>query len=226
MTISTVCSGRRRTAINRLALLSPTPSRPSLAATPARGSLRLEAQPACADAATLYPEFAPLVSRLVRQYGDDPQMREDLVGEIYCRFSAFVGAYDPSRGIPLRAYLIDQLTLSVFNWARGRRRDRGREASLEAQPVTFASRHSADPTPDWDQAIETESIQAALPAAIAALSERQRRVVIWRYYEQRSFEEIAELMGIQKATARSLLRNGLNNLRRWVAQSGLEWQQP
>ena len=55
---------------------------------------------------------------------------------------------------------------------------------------------------------------AALPAAIAGLSERQRQMVIWRYYEDRSFEEIAGLLQTQPATVRSLLRHALANLRR------------
>jgi DNA-directed RNA polymerase specialized sigma24 family protein len=45
---------------------------------------------------------------------------------------------------------------------------------------------------------------------------RQRKIVIWRYYEERSFEEIASILQIQPATARSLLRHGLNNLRKHV----------
>lgn len=216
---------RGQTAVGRLALLASSPRRNgALAPCPPVG---LCADPAGAvlDAAQIYPEFAPLVSRLIRQYGDTPQMREDLVGEIYCRFAAFVSAYEPSRGIPLRAYLVDQLTLSVFNWARGRRRDRNRETSLEAQPDTITSARAGDPTSDWDHALQTEAIRAALSMAIEALPTRQRRVVILRYYEERSFEEIARIMGIREATARSLLRNGLNNLRQWVAECGLEWSQ-
>src|SRR5437764_237732 len=58
------------------------------------------------DCDSLFAEFQPLVQRLIRQYGDEPELREDLIGEIYCRFCALVHAYDPSRGIPLRPYLV------------------------------------------------------------------------------------------------------------------------
>ena len=224
-TSGTTCAYGRRTAIDRLALRAPSHGRKDTAPFLRSTTSCETAIPPRLDPAALYPEFAPLVSRLVRQYGDDPQMREDLVGEIYFRFAAFVAAYDPERGIPLRAYLVDQLTLSVFNWARARRRDRGREASIHAQSAAFATSHAVDPTSDWDHALATERIAAALPAAIEALPGRQRCVLIWRYYEQRSFEDIAGIMGIQSATARSLLRNALNNLRRWAAQNGFEWEQ-
>src|SRR5207247_397741 len=64
----------------------------------------------CRERDTLWVEFQPLVRRLVRQYGDTLEMREDLAGEIYCRFCALLDAFDPNRGVPLRPYLVRQLT--------------------------------------------------------------------------------------------------------------------
>ena len=58
-----------------------------------------------------------------------------------------------------------------------------------------------------------------LPAAIESLPVRQRNVVIWRYFEERYFEEIADLLGVQLSTARSLLRHGLNNLRKAIGST-------
>ena len=77
-----------------------------------------------------------------------------------------------------------------------------------AQPV--------DPSRQWDRHLMTQEVLHALPAAIAKLPPRQRQVVVWRYYESRSFEEIAATLRVRPATARSLLRHGLNNLRRQV----------
>jgi len=62
--------------------------------------------------------------------------------------------------------------------------------------------------------MHTHEVLRQLPDAIALLPLRQRQVVIWRYYEGRSFESIAETLEIQAATVRSLLRHGVNNLRR------------
>src|SRR5688572_23559694 len=66
----------------------------------------------------LYAEFQPLVRRLLRQYGDCPELRLDLVGEIYHRFCLLVADFDPGRGIPLKAYLVRSLTASVYSYAR------------------------------------------------------------------------------------------------------------
>src|SRR5947209_20458060 len=63
----------------------------------------------------LYAEFQPLVRRLIRQYGgDNAELREDLAGEIYYRFCQLLEVYDPERGVPLRPYLVRQLTASVY----------------------------------------------------------------------------------------------------------------
>ena len=81
---------------------------------------------------------------------------------------------------------------------------------------------SNDPTPDWDHSLVLQGVRNSLPEAIQSLPKRQRNVVIWRYYEERSYEEIASLLGVQVSTARSLLRHGLNRLRRQVMVSPSE----
>jgi len=171
---------------------------------------------------TLFADFQPLVRRLIRQYGEDPELRQDLAGEIYYRFCNLVDAYDPSRGIPLRAYIVRTLTASVYTYSRSQWRRQHREVSLEADNGTVEPAESfIDPSGQWDSALLTQEVLNTLPAAIAELPLRQRQVVIWRYYESRSFEEIAEMLQIRPATARSLLRHGLNNLRRKVSASPL-----
>jgi RNA polymerase sigma factor (sigma-70 family) len=166
------------------------------------------------DRDVLYAEFAPLVRSLIRQHGQDADMREDLAGEIYCRFCALLDAFDPSRGIPLRPYIVGQLSRATYSYARQQWSIKKREASWEIEEERLEQTVTHDPTTDWLAALAQDEASALLPEAMAKLPVRQSSVVIWRYYEERSFEEIAELLGVQPATARSLLRHGLNNLRK------------
>ena len=172
----------------------------------------------------LYADFFPLVRRLLRQFGEEPELRQDLQGEIYCRFCALLDVYDPNRGVPLRPYLVRQLTASVYTYARQYWRRRQREVSLEADGALDQPRQPDDPTPQWDNQMIMHRAIESLPDAIAMLTLRQRQVVIWRYYESRSFDEIAEALHIQVATARSTLRHALNNLRRMMAQTQIEME--
>ncbi|HLJ57939.1 MAG TPA: sigma-70 family RNA polymerase sigma factor [Chthonomonadaceae bacterium] len=176
-----------------------------------------------ADCDALFAEFQPLVQRLIRQYGDEPELREDLYGEIYCRFCALVRAYDPSRGIPLRPYLVHQLAYSVYSFVRRQWRRHKREISLEVESVSRAIPTSEDVSAKWDDAMMLQKVQAGLPHAISQLSQRQRQVVIWRYYESRSFDEIAERLNIRLATARSTLRHALKNMRRRLIEEQLNY---
>jgi len=199
----------------------------SLTAAERQSEARLRTVPVCLretiDCDRLFAEFQPLVQRLIRQYGDEPELREDLIGEIYCRFCALVHAYDPNRGIPLRPYLVHQLAYSVYSFVRRQWRRHKREISLEIDTAARAIPNTEDVSAKWDDAMMMQKVQAGLPSAISQLSLRQRQVVIWRYYDARSFEEIADRLNIQLSTARSTLRHALKNMRRKLIADQLNY---
>ncbi len=161
----------------------------------------------------LFSQFQPLVRRLLKQYADSPEQRKDLSGEIYRRFHEYFYAYDPSRGVPLRPYLVRQLTASIYSYARGQWLIRRRETSLLDRYDQELGIDCRDPTPQWNDRMDAEALMHTLPDAIEALPARQRAVVIMRYYGEHSFETISSRMGIAPATARSLLCHGCNKLR-------------
>lgn len=171
------------------------------------------------DRDALYAELAPLVRRLIRQYGQTTELRQDLAGEIYCRFCALLQAYDPQRGVPLRPYLIRQLTAATYTYARQQWRVQKREIGWDEESVERVPAATADPTSAWIEALSEQQMLASLPQAMQQLPQRQRQIVIWRYYEERSFEEMATVLGIQTATVRSLLRHGLNKMRSLLAST-------
>jgi RNA polymerase sigma factor (sigma-70 family) len=80
-----------------------------------------------------------------------------------------------------------------------------------------------DITSQWDETMVLQMVRDGLPGAISQLSLRQRQVVIWRYYDQQSFEEIAERLGVCLATARSTLRHALKNMRRSLTEANLSY---
>ena len=180
----------------------------------------------------LYEDFQPLVRRLIAQYGDEPELRQELRGEIYRRFCRLVEAFDPDRGVPLKAYLVRTLSASVYSYVLNRWRQRNREHPVAEYGMqstegfepsgttrtTLPVHHSEDPSHRWDDEMPMREVLKALPDAIARLPLRQRKVVIWRYYEARSFEEIAQALEVEPSTARSLLHHGVQALRRWIKE--------
>src|SRR5579862_4668684 len=130
------------------------------------------------DCEALFAEFAPLMRRLIRQYGRTPELRQELPGELYCRFRALLDSFDPNRGVPLRPYLVRQLTVGAYSFARKQWSHRRREAPLAEGAEGASHPSAADPTGEWDTALEKREIAASLPDMIATLPARQRQVVI------------------------------------------------
>lgn len=191
--------------------------RPALRIEPASSSMSEvnEALPgfSLSDREALYASLQPLVRRLIRQYGADPELRQDLPGEIYTRFCDFLRMYDPARGIPLKPYLINKLSASVYTYVRSQWRRERREVGLESELGESVLAEAEAPPTEWDQGLMVADVVRMLPEVISHVPPRQRQVVIARFYEGRSFEDIAEQLGIRPATARSLLRHGLNRMR-------------
>ena len=163
---------------------------------------------------TLFAQFMPLVNRLVRQYGKTPEMRQDLPGEIYYLFHTLLDRYDPERGIPLRPYLVRQLSAATYSLVRKQWREQAHELPLEESGYQCDRRlATSDPTPQWDTALQQRQFAAMLPRLIQKLPLRQRQVLILRYYENHSFKEIAHVLNIEQSSVRSLLRYAMKRLR-------------
>ncbi len=64
-----------------------------------------------------------------------------------------------------------------------------------------------------DASLETRETQAVVQAAIQALEEEYRAVLVLRDIEERSYDEIAETLGIPKGTVRSRLHRARSELK-------------
>lgn len=171
------------------------------------------------DRDALFAALTPLVKRLCWRYGIDAEMRQDLIGEIYYRLSLLLNSYDPSQGVPLYPYLVRQLTASLHTFARQRRCRQRREIHLD----TLQDGHEALvclPEEEWNHRIVSQQRMNRITHSLQRLPRRQQEVVMWRFFDELSFQEIAERLGIQESTARSLLRHGLAKLRQWNLKQG------
>lgn len=178
--------------------------------------------PADPEREALFAKLQPLVRRLLARYAAHLDAREDLERDIYERFCTLYGAYDPNRGIPLMGYMVRMLPQVVHTHMRSRWRRERREVPLEAVTETrpaYSREPTEDPTADWHEALDLQRFAEKLPAVLSRVPRRQRCVVIWRFYEGMSFEEIAERLEVKPATVRSLLRHGLANMRSQLAMS-------
>jgi len=148
----------------------------------------------------------------------DPALRtkagaSDLVQETFLEAQRDFAHFRGTSEGELRAWLRQMLLCNLANFARRYRgtakRDLGREVPLEPAGSQAAGDGPAADTPSpGGQAVAHERAEA-VRQALQRLPEDYRQVLLWHYQEQRSFEEIAGLLGRTANAARKLFARAL-----------------
>jgi RNA polymerase sigma-70 factor (ECF subfamily) len=117
----------------------------------------------------------------------------------------------------LRRLLLNNLADFSRCYRQTEKRRAEREVALDADsgPVTPGGLPSETPTPS-KQLIAAEE-DRALEEALGRLPEDYRRVLLWRYREERSFEEIGRLLEKSPNAARKLWQRAVERLRQELA---------
>jgi RNA polymerase sigma-70 factor (ECF subfamily) len=145
-----------------------------------------------------------LDSRLQAKGGASDLVQETLLDALR-DFGHFQGNSEPE----LKAWLRQLLVYNVVDFTRHYRavakRQVAREVMLETGPSSAergGDLAASIPTPSR-QAIDREQTQA-IQQALERLPEDYRRVILMRYQDERSFEEIGQLLGLTPNAARKL----------------------
>ena len=141
-----------------------------------------------------------------RQLGDR-ELAEDATQSVFVLLAQ--RCHRMSSNQKLTGWLFNTLGYTVKNLRRQRMRRQmyERQAALE--------RTEAIETPE-----RIDDLAVHLDAAVASLSQTDRNVILLRFYQDRSFEEIADAMGITAATARKRVSRGTEKLHRYFIKTG------
>lgn len=159
------------------------------------------------------PPFDPLIetqgkaiySYLWRMLGD-PLLAEDCLQEVFLR--AF-RAYDRlEEDANLRAWIYRIATNTALT-------TRGRAAKRKARTMDLCFDLPSPAANPLQQVIDRELLQA-VTAAVESLPGKQRAAVMLRKYQECSYEEVAQVLGCNQATARAHVYQGLRKLREVV----------
>lgn len=144
----------------------------------------------------LYETEYPRLLRALTAMGGDGAAAEDATQE------AFVKAHRHGLAGIARpgAWLLVVATRELFRDRRRLRRERERWASLER------SSHPAG--------FDAASDRADLLAALRELPERQRGMVVARFFYGLSYDEIAQAFAVKSGTVGATIHQGIANLRR------------
>ena len=132
----------------------------------------------------------------------------DAANQTFMKAYRSIGSYDASR--PIKPWLLRIAMNEAITIGRARSRERSRSAP----EADAAQAPSPTPTPE-DLTVGRES-RDGIRAAVAALPELYREVVVLRYFNELSVDEVASVLGrssstvgVQLLRARQLLRKAL-----------------
>lgn len=156
--------------------------------------------------ALLYARYRAPLLRFVRRTTPDPADLEELVQEIWLAVIRGRERY------MARARFVTYL----FSIARRRSADRWRRHGVRLDREGDVDELDTLPAPvqTWPQSrAETEAVGAAIMGAVDALPLAQREVFLLRAETDLTLDEIAQVTGTTRETAKSRLRYALNRLR-------------
>ena len=136
----------------------------------------------------VYRELRPGLIRLANLLTGSESLAEDIVQDAFIGYARRADGVDNPHGY---------LRTSVVNLARTAHRRAGRAQRHRPDVVTVTHQREIDET--W--------------AALRVLPQRQRAVLVLRYYEDLPFDDIGRLLGCPATTARSLAHRGLARLK-------------
>jgi RNA polymerase sigma-70 factor (ECF subfamily) len=153
--------------------------------------------------ADLVREHQGMVFSIAYHFLQDRSLAEDLAQEV------FLELFQSLPRIQSPAHLTYWLRRVTANRCidQGRKKHRRREMALEEAPEPAASASHADP-------LLSERLQQSL----AALPEKQRRVVSMRFQEGLGPDEIADVLGMPVNTVKSTLHRSLADLRKGLTR--------
>jgi RNA polymerase sigma-70 factor (ECF subfamily) len=164
--------------------------------------------------------FAELVERhqtlvlgtVARMLGSNADV-EDIAQQVFIRVWKSAGRYVPRA--KFTTWLLKITRNLVFNELRRskRRAQVPLQSDLEAEQLPLKDEAVRAP----DVALLDRELQAAIEQAISQLPETQRMAVVLRRYEELSYEQIADVLGLSVPAVKSVLFRARTELRNRLA---------
>jgi RNA polymerase sigma-70 factor, ECF subfamily len=164
----------------------------------------------------LMERYEPRIQGFLRKRLNDEERVADLTQDTFLRIHRARASYDPSRKFSTWIHTIANNLLKNEFRNRSRRREtafselrpEATASGAPARPVEFAS-NAADPS---REAYRSE-LRTAIDTAIERMDEHHRIPFVMREVEDRTYEEIAEEIGIPVGTVKSRLNRARNSFR-------------
>lgn len=160
--------------------------------------------------AELFTRYWPDAVAIARHVVRDPLLAEDVAQE------AFIKVYRRIDGFAFRAQFRSWLYRVVVNQAISTLRQRSHRERPEENPNLTASLHGRPPSPLEDQVAEDDE-RRRIREVVASLGKRHRQLVVWKYFQGLTDEQIAHQLGCPVGTVKSRLHRARRQLEQNLA---------
>ena len=160
----------------------------------------------------LYRDHYAKTLSYIKRKVTDPEDAEDLASEVFLYCFRNYDSYDPSKSaVTTWLYLVVNSRLKNYY------RDHVPTADIEpfAQVVE-------DDRIDLDRGLYLEQLRDTVMRALDALPERQRKIVMYRCFQELSYEEIADRMEMTVGNVRVVYSRALDKL---AAMKDISWKE-
>jgi RNA polymerase sigma-19 factor, ECF subfamily len=152
--------------------------------------------------------------RFAYRYVQSAETAKDLVQEAYLRVWSQRSQVDLA-GPAARSYLYTVVRYQALHHLRHRRVEERWRTQYSAPLVRD---HGAVLSVDPDQELAAKEIATTIHRAVETLPRRQRQVLLLRWQQQASYDQIAETLGISPKTVAIHLGHAFQRLREVLAQ--------
>jgi len=168
----------------------------------------------------LFDVIAPWILGLALHIVHDEDEAEEVVGDVFVQVWRHIKQHDAARG-PLVPWILSIARNRSLDTLRRRRRWWRKSARLEQGHAVDVA--AIPPAAPHEAAVPGWPVHREVHAALATLSEEQRRVVLLSYFEGLSHREIAQRLHQPLGTVKTRLRTAhqrltesLRHLKDWV----------
>ncbi|MNJ85051.1 ECF RNA polymerase sigma factor SigD [compost metagenome] len=151
----------------------------------------------------LYRKYYDSILRYLKQRMEDPEQAHDIASQVFIKAIKNLSKYE-DRGVPFGSWLYRIAKSELYQSYRETQSNR-----------TVSMEHVQIPTFDtlFFENQEFEHNQSLLLAAMQKLKEEQLKLIEMRFFEQLSFKEIGETIGITENNAKVKTFRALEKLR-------------
>ena len=166
--------------------------------------------------ALIVRRYEPPLSRYLRRLLGGSQSIEDVLQEVFIKVYVNLNDYDRAR--PFSPWIYRIAHNEAVSFLRKRRAEpyviSGEEGMLLIERVMDGFKVQEE--------LDRSRIGALIREAIRSLERRYRDAVVLRFLEEKSYEEISEILEIPMGTVATLINRGKKRLRRSLDQLGIK----